>query len=52
MRLPRLAALVVALTMLNAAPLAHAQRLLSTNDNKVALVNGVATVVKSPPPNT
>jgi DNA-binding beta-propeller fold protein YncE len=31
---------------------AQGQLLLSTNDNKVALVNGTATVVKSPPPDT
>src|SRR5499426_4107517 len=52
MSLPRLAALVAALAMLCGAELAHAQLLLSTNDNKVTLVNGVATVVKSPPPDT
>ena len=52
MSLPRLAAVAVTLTMLSGAELAHAQLLLSTNDNKVALVNGVATVVKSPPPDT
>src|SRR5262249_36007078 len=49
---PRLAAVVAALAMLSCASLAHAQLLLSTNDNKVTLVNGVATVVKSPPPDT
>ncbi len=52
MSLPRLAGIVAALAMLSSAPLARAQWLLSTNDNKVALVNGVATVVKSPPPDT
>src|SRR5262245_1307422 len=52
MSLPRLAALVAALAMLCGAELAHAQLLLSTNDNKVTLVNGVASVVKSPPPDT
>ena len=52
MSLPRLAAVVVALAMLSCTLQAHAQLLLSTNDNKVALVNGVATVVKSPPPDT
>ena len=48
----RLAAVVGALAMLSWAPLAHGQLLLSTNDNKVTLVNGTATVVKSPPPDT
>jgi DNA-binding beta-propeller fold protein YncE len=48
----RLAAVAVALAVLCVAPLAHAQLLLSTNDNKVTLVNGVATVVTSPPPDT
>ncbi|MGH7346582.1 MAG: YncE family protein, partial [Candidatus Rokuibacteriota bacterium] len=48
----RLAGVVVLLAMLIAVPVAHGQLLLSTNDNKVALVNGVATVVKSPPPDT
>ena len=43
---------VVVLAVLVSAPAAHAQLLLSTNDNKVTLVNGVATVVKSPPPDT
>src|SRR5215471_8371967 len=52
MSLPRLAAVAVTLAMLSGTELAHAQLLLSTNDNKVALVNGVATVVKSPPPDT
>src|SRR5262249_30516970 len=52
MSLPRLAAVAVTLAMLSGAELAHAQLLLSTNDNKVALVNGVATVVKSQPPDT
>jgi hypothetical protein len=50
---PRLAPAVVALAMLiSCAPLASAQLLLSTHDNKVTLVNGVATVVKSPPPDS
>jgi hypothetical protein len=35
------AVVVVALATLGWAPLAHAQLLLSTNDNKVTLVNGV-----------
>jgi DNA-binding beta-propeller fold protein YncE len=48
----RLAGLVVPLAMLIGVPVAHGQLLLSTNDNKVALVNGVATVVKNPPPDT
>ena len=52
MSLPRLAAVAVTLAMLSGAELAHAQLLLSTNDNKVALVNGVATVVSNPPPDT
>ena len=38
--------------VLISAPITHGQLLLSTNDNKVTLVNGVATVVKSPPPDT
>jgi DNA-binding beta-propeller fold protein YncE len=48
----RLVAVVVPLAVLCVAPFAHAQLLLSTNDNKVTLVNGVATVVKNPPPDT
>ena len=40
------------LAVLVLAPAARAQLLLSTNDNKVTHVNGVATVVKSPPPDT
>jgi DNA-binding beta-propeller fold protein YncE len=48
----RLAGVVVLLAMLIGVPVAHGQLLLSTNDNKVVLVNGVATVVKSPPPDT
>lgn len=48
----RLAGVVVLLAMLIGAPVAHGQLLLSTNDNKVMLVNGVTTVVKSPPPDT
>lgn len=52
MNLLRLAAVVVPLAVLSGVSLAHAQLLLSTNDNKVTLVNGVATVVKSPPPDT
>ena len=43
---------VVALAVSINAPAAHAQLLLSTNDNKVELVNGAATVVKSPRPDT
>jgi DNA-binding beta-propeller fold protein YncE len=47
----RLAA-VVALAVSIDVPAAHGQLLLSINDNKVQLVNGAATVVKSPPPDT
>ena len=49
---PRLATVVVLLAVLVLVPAAHGQLLLSTNDNKVTLVNGVATTVKSPPPDT
>ena len=48
----RLAIVVVLLAVLTLVPVAHAQLLLSTNDNKVVLVNGVATVVTNPPPDT
>lgn len=48
----RLATVVALLAVLVIAPVAHGQLLLSTNDNKVTLVNGVTTVVKSPPPDT
>jgi DNA-binding beta-propeller fold protein YncE len=48
----RLAGVVVLLAVPIFAPVAHGQLLLSTNDNKVTLVNGVATVVKNPPPDT
>src|SRR6059036_1789542 len=48
----RLAVVVVPLAVLSVVPRAHAQLLLSTNDNKVTLVNGVPTVVKNPPPDT
>jgi len=48
----RLATVVVLLAVLVLVPAAHGQLLLSTNDNKVTLVNGVATTVKSPPPDT
>ena len=47
-----LAGVVVLLAILIGAPAAQGQLLLSTNDNKVVLVNGVTTVVKSPPPDT
>jgi DNA-binding beta-propeller fold protein YncE len=47
----RLAAVVALAVSLN-VPAAHGQLLLSTNDNKVELVNGAATVVKSPRPDT
>ncbi len=40
----RLAIGVVLLAVLAHVPVAHAQLLLSTNDNKVALVNGVFPV--------
>src|SRR5262249_10184512 len=43
----RLAAVALLAVSLN-VPAAHGQLLLSTNDNKVELVNGAATVVKSP----
>lgn len=49
---PRLATVVVMFAVLVIVPVTHGQLLLSTNDNKVTLVNGVATVVKSPPPDT
>ncbi len=48
----RLAGIVALLAMLIGVPVAHGQLLLSTNDNKVALVNGVTTVVKNPSPDT
>jgi len=48
----RLAIVVVLLGALAIVPVAQGQLLLSTNDNKVTLVNGVATVVKSPPADT
>ena len=48
----RLATVVALLVVLVIVPVAHGQLLLSTNDNKVTLVNGVATTVKSPPPDT
>jgi hypothetical protein len=51
MKTPRLVALSVLLAVAF-VPVAHGQLLLSTNDNKVTLVNGAATVVKSPPPDT
>jgi hypothetical protein len=47
----RLAAVVVLTLSIN-VPAAHGQLLLSINDNKVELVNGAATVVKSPRPDT
>src|SRR5947209_3774335 len=40
----RLAVVVVPLAVLSVVPRAHAQLLLSTNDNKVTLVNGVGTL--------
>ena len=48
----RLATFVALLVVLVIVPVAHGQLLVSTNDNKVTLVNGVATTVKSPPPDT
>src|SRR6058998_309309 len=48
----RLAVVVVPLAVVALVPRAHGQLLLSTNDNKVTLVNGVATVVKNPPADT
>ena len=48
----RLAKVAVLLAVLSFVPVAHGQLLRSTNDNKVTRVNGVATVVKSPPPDT
>ena len=48
----RLATVVALLAVLALVPVAHAQLLVSTNDNKVALVNGVATVVTNPSPDT
>ena len=48
----RLAVVVTLLAGSIAAPRAQAQLLLSANDNKVELVNGVATVVKNPGPDT
>ena len=48
----RLATVVVMLAIFVVVPVAYGQLLLSTNDNKVTLVNGVTTVVKSPPPDT
>src|SRR3989442_5557287 len=48
----RFATVAVLLAALVFVPVAQGQLLLSTNDNKVTLVNGTATVVKSPPPDT
>jgi DNA-binding beta-propeller fold protein YncE len=48
----RLATVVALLSVLSVVPVAHGQLLLSTNDNKVTLVNGVTTVVKNAPPDT
>ena len=48
----RPATVVTLLVVLVIVPVAHGQLLLSTNDNKVTLVNGVTTTVKSPPPDT
>jgi len=52
MKTLRLVALILFLAVVAFVPAAHGQLLLSTNDNKVTLVNGVTTVVKSPPPDT
>src|SRR3989475_12771570 len=49
---PRLATVVVRLAVLVLVPAAHGQLLLSTNDNQLTVVNGVAPVVKSRPPDT
>ena len=46
-----LAAAVLAVASIN-VPAAHGQLLLSTNDNKVELVNGVTRVATNPPPDT
>ena len=46
-----LAAAVLAVASINVSA-AHGQLLLSTNDNKVELVNGVTRVVANPPPDT
>src|SRR2546427_565691 len=48
----RLAIVVGLLGALAFVPLAQGQLLLSSNDNKVTLVNGAATVVKNPPADT
>src|SRR5439155_1551381 len=48
----RLAIVVGLLGALAFVPLAQGQLLLSSNDNKVTLVNGTATVVKGPPADT
>jgi DNA-binding beta-propeller fold protein YncE len=40
------------LLVLTLVPMAAAQLAVSANDNKVSLVNGVATVVPNPPPDT
>ena len=47
---PLMFALLLAFVMGN--PMAAAQLAVSANDNKVALVNGVSTVVRNPPPDT
>ena len=46
-----LAAVVLAIASIN-VPAVQGQLLLSTNDNKVELVNGVTRVVANPPPDT
>jgi DNA-binding beta-propeller fold protein YncE len=47
---PLMFALLLAAVM--GIPMAAAQLAVSANDNKVALVNGVSTVVQNPPPDT
>ena len=53
-RRDRLAPLMFALLLATVMgiPMAAAQLAVSANDNKVALVNGVSTVVQNPPPDT
>ena len=46
-----LAAVVLAIASIN-VPAVQGQLLLSTNDNKVELVNGITRVVANPPPDT
>ena len=46
------AAVLTSFATLTLTPAAHAQIAVSGNDNKVVNVNGVTTVVSSPPPDT